>query len=253
MSAVEFRQVWASYRGKPAVRDFSLNVETGERIVLLGPSGCGKTTVLRLAAGFLAPERGAVLLNGAVAAEDGRLDLEPEQRGLGMVFQDLALWPHLTVRGNLEFGLRARGVAKTERERRIRETLRLVRLESRPDARPGELSGGEQQRVALARALITQPRLLLMDEPLSSLDFELALELRREILALQAALGFTLLYVTHNLDEAFAIAQRIVVMRAGAIVRIGPTEEIHAHFDQVRRGLLASGADGTAESAGVEG
>ncbi|MBP1150852.1 MULTISPECIES: ABC transporter ATP-binding protein [Methylocaldum] len=253
MSAVEFRQVWASYRGKPAVRDFSLDVEAGERVVLLGPSGCGKTTVLRLAAGFRVPERGAVLLDGAVAAEAGRLDLEPEQRGLGMVFQDLALWPHLTVRGNLEFGLKAQGVARAERERRIRETLRLVRLESRPDARPGELSGGEQQRVALARALVTQPRLLLMDEPLSSLDFELALELRREILALQEALGFTLLYVTHNLDEAFAIAQRIVVMRAGAIVRQGSVEEIRAHFDQVRRGLLASGTDGTAESAGVKG
>jgi iron(III) transport system ATP-binding protein len=230
MSAVEFRQVWASYRGKPVVRDFSLGVETGERLVLLGPSGCGKTTVLRLAAGFLAPERGTVLLNGAVAAEDGRLDLEPEQRGLGMVFQDLALWPHLTVHGNLEFGLKARGVVRAEREWRIRETLRLVRLESRPDARPDELSGGEQQRVALARALVTEPRLLLMDEPLSSLDFELGLELRREILALQAALGFTLLYVTHNLDEAFAIAQRIVVMRAGAIVRMGTVEEIRAYF-----------------------
>jgi iron(III) transport system ATP-binding protein len=230
MSAVEFRQVWASYRGKPVVRDFSLDVETGERVVLLGPSGCGKTTVLRLVAGFLAPEQGAVLLNGAVVSEDGRLDREPEQRGLGMVFQDLALWPHLTVRGNLEFGLKARAVSKVERERRIRETLQLVRLESRADARSGELSGGEQQRVALARALVTQPRLLLMDEPLSSLDFELALELRRKILALQAALGFTLLYVTHNLDEAFAIAQRIVVMRAGAIVRMGPVEEIRAYF-----------------------
>lgn len=230
MTAIEFRHVWASYRGKPAVQDFSLDVETGERLVLLGPSGCGKTTVLRLAAGFLAPDQGAVALNGTVAAEKGRLDLEPEQRGLGMVFQDFALWPHLTVRGHLEFGLKARGVPKAERERRIQETLCLVRLELRADARPDELSGGQQQRIALARALVTEPRLLLMDEPLSSLDFELGLELRREILALQERLGFTLLYVTHNLDEAFAIAQRIVVMREGIIVRIGSMEEIKAYF-----------------------
>jgi len=147
-----------------------------------------------------------------------------------MVFQDLALWPHLTVHGNLEFGLKAQGIAKAERERRILEMLRLVRLELRANARPNELSGGEQQRVALARALVTQPRLLLMDEPLSSVDFELGLELRNEILTLQKKLGFTLLYVTHNLDEAFAIAQRIVVMREGAIIRMGSVDEIKTYF-----------------------
>lgn len=228
MIALDFKHVWASYRGKPAVQDFSLYLKPGERLVLLGPSGCGKTTVLRLAAGFLAPDRGAVVLDDKTAAIDGRLILEPEQRGLGMVFQDFALWPHLSVHDHLAFGLRARGVAKAERERRIAETLRLVRLDSKVGARPGELSGGQQQRVALARALVTEPKLLLMDEPLSSLDFELGLELRREILALQERLGFTLLYVTHNLDEAFAIAQRIVVMREGAIVRVGSTAEIKA-------------------------
>lgn len=228
MIALEFTQVWASYRGKPAVQDFSLQLKPGERLVLLGPSGCGKTTVLRLAAGFMAPDRGAVVLDERKAAIDGRLVLEPEQRGLGMVFQDFALWPHLSVHDHLAFGLKARGVAKAERERRIAETLRLVHLDSKTGARPGELSGGQQQRVALARALVTEPKLLLMDEPLSSLDFELGLELRREILALQERLGFTLLYVTHNLDEAFAIAQRIVVMREGVIVKIGSTAEIKA-------------------------
>ncbi|MFA5809820.1 MAG: ABC transporter ATP-binding protein [Thermoleophilia bacterium] len=228
MIALDFKHVWASYRGKPAVQDFSLQLNPGERWVLLGPSGCGKTTVLRLAAGFLAPDQGAVVLDNKTAAIDGRLILEPEQRGLGMVFQDFALWPHLSVHDHLAFGLKARGVDKAERERRIAETLRLVRLDSKVGARPGELSGGQQQRVALARALVTEPKLLLMDEPLSSLDFELGLELRREILALQERLGFTLLYVTHNLDEAFAIAQRIVVMREGAIVRVGSTAEIKA-------------------------
>lgn len=230
MTSVEFRHVWAFYRGKPALQDFSLSVNQSERLVLLGPSGCGKTTVLRLAAGFMVPDRGVVILDESIAAKDGRLVLEPEQRGLGMVFQDFALWPHLSVYDHLAFGLKARGVAKAERERRIAETLRLVRLDSKANARPGELSGGQQQRVALARALVTEPKLLLMDEPLSSLDFELGLELRSEILALQERLGFTLLYVTHNLDEAFAIAQRIVVMREGAIVRMGSTAEIKGYY-----------------------
>jgi iron(III) transport system ATP-binding protein len=230
MIAVEFKHVWVFYQGKPALQDFSLQIKPRERLVLLGPSGCGKSTVLRIAAGFLAPDQGAVILDNTIAAKDGRLALEPEQRGLGMVFQDFALWPHLSVGEHLAFGLKAQGVGKAERERRIGETLRLVRLDSRVDARPGELSGGQQQRVALARALVTQPRLLLMDEPLSSLDFELGIVLRREILALQERLGFTLLYVTHNLDEAFAIAQRIVVMREGVIVRMGSTEEIKAYF-----------------------
>lgn len=230
MNVIEFQQAWVAYEDRPALKDFSLVAETGERVVLLGPSGCGKTTVLRAAAGFLAPDQGAVLLNGTIAGKEGRLSLEPEQRGLGMVFQDLALWPHLTVHGNLEFGLKALGVAKAEREQHILDMLRMVRMELRANARPNELSGGEQQRVALARALVTQPRLLLMDEPLSSVDFELGLELRNEILTLQKKLGFTLLYVTHNLDEAFAIAQRIVVMREGAIIRMGSVEEIKAYF-----------------------
>jgi ABC-type Fe3+/spermidine/putrescine transport system ATPase subunit len=233
MIALDFKNVWASYRGRPAVQDFSLHLKPGERLVLLGPSGCGKTTVLRLAAGFLAPDRGAVVLDESIAAKDGRLILEPEQRGLGMVFQDFALWPHLSVHDHLAFGLKARGVDMGERERRIAEILRLVRLDSKVGSRPGELSGGQQQRVALARALVTEPKLLLMDEPLSSLDFELGLELRREILALQERLGFTLLYVTHNLDEAFAMAQRVVVMREGAIIRVGSTAEIKTSMPTV--------------------
>lgn len=198
MTSVEFRHVWAFYRGKPALQNFSLSVNQSERLVLLGPSGCGKTTVLRLAAGFMAPYRGVVILDESIAAKDGRLVLEPEQRGLDMVFQDFALWPHLSVYDHLAFGLKARGIAKAERKRRIAEMLHLVRLDSKVDARPNELSGGQQQRVALSRALVMEPKLLLMDEPLSSLDFELGLELRREILALQERLGFTLLYVTHS-------------------------------------------------------
>jgi len=253
MIAVEFKQVAKRYRTQTAVRDFTLQVQPGERVVLLGPSGCGKTTVLRLLAGFIAPDQGEIVINDEVAAAEGCLLKEPEERGLGMVFQDLALWPHLTVQGNLEFGLKAQGLPVEEREARIEQALKRVRMEWRTHAWPFELSGGEQQRVALARALVTEPRCLLMDEPLASLDFELNLELRREILSLQAAIGFTLIYVTHNLEEAFSIAQQVAVMRNGAIDRIGPAEEIRAHFEQVHRGLFTFGAGRMAEPAGVRG
>ncbi|MEN8259591.1 MAG: ABC transporter ATP-binding protein [Pseudomonadota bacterium] len=250
MSAVEFKRVFKLYLARAALQDFSLEIETGERLVLLGPSGCGKTTVLRLLAGFIPPDRGVIVLDGEVAAAEGRILKEPEERGLGMVFQDLALWPHLSVRGNLEFGLKARGIAAAERERRIRQALQRVRLEHRAKARPSELSGGEQQRVALARALISEPHCLLMDEPLASLDFELNLELRREIRCLQEALGFTLIYVTHNLEEAFSIAQRVAVIKNGTIDRIGPAEDIRAHFEKVLRGAAPPASASSPSSSG---
>src|SRR5918999_147278 len=231
MSAVEFKQVSKRYVRRFVLRDFSLQIAAAERVVLLGPSGCGKTTVLRLVAGFIAPDEGAIMISNEVVAADGRILKAPETRGIGMVFQDLALWPHMTVEGNLAFGLKARGVPKAERQARILEALQRVHLERRALAKPAELSGGEQQRVALARALVMEPRLLLMDEPLSSLDFELSLTLREEILRLQEILGFTLVYVTHNLEEAFFIAQRVMVMKAGEIDRIGPARAIRAHFE----------------------
>ena len=228
--AVKFEQVCKHYREREAVRDFSLQVTPGERVVLLGPSGCGKTTVLRLLAGFVAPDRGMIAINGEIVAEAGRNLKEPETRGLGMVFQDLALWPHLSVRGNLAFGLKAQRVLAAEREQRIYDTLELMQLTPYAEAWPAEISGGQQQRTALARALVLRPRLLLMDEPLSSLDFELNLQLRQELLRLQRDAGFTLIYVTHNLEEAFDIATRIVVMKSGRIDRIGQVEDIRSHF-----------------------
>lgn len=212
------------------MRDFSLQVTPGERVVLLGPSGCGKTTVLRLLAGFVAPDRGVIAINGEIVAKAGRNLKEPETRGLGMVFQDLALWPHLSVRGNLAFGLKAQRVSAAERAQRIYDTLELMQLTPYAEAWPAELSGGQQQRTALARALVLRPRLLLMDEPLSSLDFELNLQLRQELLRLQRDAGFTLIYVTHNLEEAFDIATRVVVMKSGRIDRIGQVEDIRSYF-----------------------
>jgi iron(III) transport system ATP-binding protein len=213
MTLFEYQNV-SKFRGNHAViHDFSLAVEQGERIVLFGPSGCGKTTLLRMLAGFTAPDRGAIVINGKIAARDGRTLLVPEERNLGMVFQDLALWPHLTVYGNLEFGLKAKGLPRTERARRIDDMLALLKIESYATAKPHQLSGGEQQRVALARALVMQPLALLMDEPLSSLDEELNLHLRREIVRLQQALKFTLFYVTHSRSEAEEIGTRMVLLQ----------------------------------------
>lgn len=220
MTVIAFQSVSKSYGSRPAVQDFSLSVEMGERIVILGPSGCGKTTVLRLLAGFVAPDSGAIRIGEAIVAQDGRNLREPEERDLGMVFQDLALWPHLSVSGNLEFGLRAKGIPSTDRKHRIQDMLRLVEMEEYVHAKPAELSGGQQQRVALARALILRPKALLMDEPLSNLDEELNRRLRKEILRVQETLGFTLLFVTHDRQEAAELATRIVFMRSGRIERI---------------------------------
>jgi iron(III) transport system ATP-binding protein len=215
-----FEAVSKEFDGRAAVNGFSLTIEQGERVVIFGPSGCGKSTILRLLAGLLAPDSGRILMSGVVVSMPGHVIRPPEQRNLGFVFQDLALWPHLTVRGNLEFGLKARKVDPAERERRIQEMLDTVNLSARAGSKPGELSGGEQQRVALARALVLHPQALLMDEPLSSLDRELSLQLRSDILRLHQNLGFALIYVTHNREEALGIGVRYVQMYNGRIVEI---------------------------------
>jgi ABC-type Fe3+/spermidine/putrescine transport system ATPase subunit len=249
MTAVGIQDVSKHYRERPAVTEFTLQVQPEERLVLVGPSGCGKTTVLRLLAGLVAPDRGRIDINGEVVAKDGRNVREPQERNLGMVLQDLALWPHLTVRGNLEFGLKAQGVPAAERQKRVCETLERMQLQSYAEAWPAGLSGGQQQRVALARALVLQPRLLLMDEPLSSLDFEVSLQLRHELLRLQGERGFTLFYVTHNLEEAFAIATRVVVMKAGRIDRIGAVAPIRSHFAELLRRIAAMAPEQTVPGA----
>ncbi len=232
MKSIVFKSISKLYTGKPAVLEFSLEIPGGQRLVILGPSGCGKTTVLRLLAGFITPDKGSIEIGGQVVAKDGQNLSEPEERQLGMVFQDLALWPHLTAKGNLEFGLKAQGVPASKRKQEIADVLRLMHIEKYANAKPSQLSGGQQQRVALARALILKPKALLMDEPLSSLDLELNLKLRKEILRLQKEIGFTLLYVTHNREEAFEIGSRVVVMSHGKIERIGPTDHIRQYFKQ---------------------
>ena len=225
MNIIELDAVSKHYNGETALDNCSIEIEAGDRLVILGPSGCGKTTILRLIAGFIAPDTGRIYLNGALTSRDGRILIPPEKRNIGMVFQDLALWPHLTVSGNIGFGLKAKRIPKTEREAKIKDILQLVGLEGYAKRKPAELSGGQQQRVALARALVLQPNVLLMDEPLSNLDRELNVRLRDEVVRLQEQLGFTLLYVTHDREEAFHIARTVILMRDGRVEFKGRVEE----------------------------
>ncbi len=227
---VEIDNTFKSYGNAIAVNGVSLNIEKGERVVILGPSGCGKTTILRMLAGFIHPDKGRIAIDGFAVANNGKCLVEPENRQVGMVFQDLALWPHMNVYENLAFGLKAKKVSKKERGGRIDEILKKVQMTLFRNAYPGDLSGGQQQRIALARALVMQPKILLMDEPLSSLDIDLNLLLRKEILRLQEELAITMLYVTHDRDEAFSLASRIVIMEGGKIRKIGTVNEIIAYL-----------------------
>jgi len=233
MKLVSLESVAKRFDKKTAVVDFSLDIEERERVVLLGPSGCGKTTVLRMLAGFIPPDEGRITIDGTLVAGGGRVLKPPEERHLGVVFQDLALWPHLSVRGNIELGLRAHDVSAVDRARRVREMLDLVDMADFIDSKPLELSGGQQQRIALARALSLRPKLLLMDEPLSSLDLELNIRLRKEIIRLHDALGFTLLYITHEPEEALDIGTLIVIMRQGRIDQVGHEQEVRDYFKRL--------------------
>jgi iron(III) transport system ATP-binding protein len=195
----------------------SLDVASGESIVVFGPSGCGKTTLLRLIAGLEAPDEGEIRLEGVPVAGGGRTLVPPYARGLGMVFQDLALWPHLTIREHLRFVLQAARAPKNSWPERIHDTLALVQIGTLADRYPHQLSGGEQQRAALARALIVRPRALLLDEPFSSLDDELRASLRDELMRLRRELQLTMISVTHHRDDAEVLADRIIRMRDGRI------------------------------------
>jgi iron(III) transport system ATP-binding protein len=206
-----------------AVDDFSLDVERGELITLLGPSGCGKTTSLRILAGFEFPTSGNVYI-------DGRLvnDVPPQKRDTSMVFQSYGLFPHMTVFENVAYGLKVRRRPKREIKERVSEVLALVGLEGLEDRSVGQLSGGQQQRVALCRAIVTQPKVLLFDEPLSNLDAKLRKGTREQIRRIQKELGITSLYVTHDQAEAMSISDRIAVMNAGRLQQLGTAEEIYA-------------------------
>jgi iron(III) transport system ATP-binding protein len=213
MNHIELDGVSKTFGDRVVLNDLSLQIEKAERLVLFGPSGSGKTTVLRLVAGLEIPDKGEIRIEGRIVASSGKNLAPPEKRDVGMVFQDLALWPHMTVQQNLMFGLTARRVEKREAEVRIREMLNRVGLEHRSEAKPDQLSGGEQQRVALARALVSQPSILFMDEPLSSLEDERKRSITSDLLGLHRQFGFTLVYVTHNQAEADLLASRVCRIR----------------------------------------
>ncbi|HEY3232115.1 MAG TPA: ABC transporter ATP-binding protein [Roseiflexaceae bacterium] len=206
-----------------ALRNFGLDVQGGEFISLLGPSGCGKTTALNCLAGLLEPDGGDIEVDGKSI-----ISMPPERREFGMVFQNYALFPHLNVGRNVAFGLEMARVPRPEIARRVEQVLALVQLGQQRDKYPAQLSGGQQQRVALGRAIVTEPRLILMDEPLSNLDAKLRLEMRTEIRRLHQALGLTTIYVTHDQEEALSLSDRIVLMQQGTIEQVGTPREIYA-------------------------
>jgi len=224
MARIELEAVSKHYGDFHAVRDFSLTIEQGELVVLLGPSGCGKTTTLRMIAGFVLVTSGRIRLGGRDVT-----GLPPHRRNTGLVFQGYALFPHLTAAENIAFGLQMRGLSDAVVREKVASALRLVRLDDLGDRLPRQLSGGQQQRVALARALVIEPDALLLDEPLSNLDAKLREEVRVEIRQLQRALGLTTVMVTHDQDEALAMADRLVVMSAGAIQQIGTQRDLYEH------------------------
>ena len=222
MTSIAIAGVSRSFGQVRAVREVSLEIGEGEFFTLLGPSGCGKTTLLRMVAGF------ADLDTGSISFGARRIDrLPPHRRNTGMVFQNYAIFPNLTVGGNVAYGLKARRMGPDETTRRVEEALQLVHLEGMDARWPHQLSGGQLQRVALARALVIEPEVLLLDEPLSNLDAQLRVEMRGEIRELQQTLGITTVYVTHDQEEALAISDRIAVMRGGALEQIGRPDEIY--------------------------
>ena len=229
---VEFEKVAKSYDGRTmAVQGFDLRVRRGEFVTLLGPSGSGKTTILTMLAGFQAPTSGVIRIDGSRVD-----DLPPRRRGIGMVFQNYALFPHMSVEENLAFPLEVRGLAKAECRERVGSALRLVRLEGLEKRRPGQLSGGQQQRVAIARALVFEPSLVLMDEPLGALDRRLREEMQYEIRRIHRELAVTVVYVTHDQEEAMVLSERIAVLRAGAVEQIAGPEAL---YEEPERSFVA--------------
>ena len=220
---VIIRDAVKRYGDFTALNGVSLNIKEGEFFTLLGPSGCGKTTLLRMIAGFNSIEGGDFYFG-----EKRINDVPAHKRDIGMVFQNYAIFPHLTVKENVAYGLKARKVGKQEMETRVAEALELVQISHLADRKPNELSGGQQQRVALARAFVIEPSVLLMDEPLSNLDAKLRVQMRTVIKKLQRRLGITTIYVTHDQEEALAISDRIAVMKDGNIMQIGTPNEIYA-------------------------
>jgi iron(III) transport system ATP-binding protein len=235
MVHLELTRLTKRYGRIASVSSIDLSVNHGELICLLGPSGCGKTTTLRMIAGFLEPDEGEIRVGGTTLSAPGSV-VPPERRNMGMIFQSYAVWPHMTVRQNVAYGLKLRKAPSRERDERTAAVMRVTKLAPLADSYPGELSGGQQQRVALARALAAKPDILLLDEPLSNLDANLRAEMRLEIRRLHHEFHNTSIYVTHDQEEAMTMADRIVVMNAGRIEQIGTPQEL---YDRPRSRFVA--------------
>ena len=228
MAHIEIEKLTKSYDGVRAISEVDIAIAEKEFITLLGPSGCGKTTTLRLLAGFLVPDSGRITVAGEVLSSPDRV-VPPERRRMGMVFQNYAVWPHMTVRENVAFGLRYAGFDRREHKARIARVVAAVGLEGLEDRHPGQLSGGQQQRVALARSLVVEPSILLLDEPLSNLDAKLRERMRFELKALQRRTGITFIYVTHDQSEALVLSDRIAVFHRGEVQQMGTPRDIYEH------------------------
>ena len=226
MSSVELRGLSRHYGAARAVDDISLAIAHGDLVCLLGPSGCGKTTTLRLIAGFIEPSAGEIFVGDRLVSSPGRT-LPPERRGMSMIFQSYALWPHMSVAENVAYGLELRRMDRATIGRKLAAILATTRLDALAERYPGELSGGQQQRVALARALVIEPETLLLDEPLSNLDANLREEMRFEVRRLHDTYRYTTIYVTHDQAEAMTAADQIVVMNAGRIEQVGSPEQVY--------------------------
>lgn len=224
MGDLTVRNVTKGFGGLSILRDINLSIDDGEFLVLVGPSGCGKSTLLSIIAGLENQSSGSILINGAPVDA-----LEPKERDIAMVFQSYALYPSMTVAGNIGFSLEISGVSKSDREARIQKVAELLQIEKLLDRKPAQLSGGQRQRVAMGRALVRQPKLFLFDEPLSNLDAKLRVEMRTEIKKLHARLGTTIVYVTHDQIEAMTMATRIAVMKDGIIQQFGTPKDIYDH------------------------
>ena len=228
MAGVEYDNVWKQFAAQAdsaaAVRGLSLDIADRELLVLLGPSGCGKTTALRMLAGLEEPDSGDIRIGGKSV-----VGLEPKDRDVALVFQSYALYPHFSARDNIRYPLRVRGLSKAEQEAKVDRVAEMLGIGHLLPRRPGQLSGGEQQRVALARAIVREPRVFLMDEPLSNLDAKLRVHTRTELKTLQRELGTTMVFVTHDQAEAMSLAQRIAVLNAGELQQIGTPDEVYDH------------------------
>jgi ABC-type Fe3+/spermidine/putrescine transport system ATPase subunit len=265
MDSISISGVHKSFGNRAILEGVDLEVEQGEFVCLLGPSGCGKTTLLRCIAGLESPDSGSIRFgDDSVFDAAGHRNVPPERRHLGMVFQNFALWPHKTVWQNVAYPLQRRGTPRAEARDRIEEALDMVGLGEHRDTYPGTLSGGQQQRVSLARAVVARPRVLLFDEPLSSLDANLREQMRREIRQLQQRLGATAIYVTHDKEDAGGLADRLAILQDGQVAQQGTPREVFSHpstrfvaqfvgFDYFLPGVLESEQDGIAVVALTNG